>query len=49
MFPVVETNRLIKSVSASRPILAQGKSVRITREWFVGSSSKKVVNFSARQ
>ena len=49
MFPVVETNRLIKLVAASRPILAHGKSVKRTREWWVGCSSRKVVNFSARQ
>ena len=42
MFPVVETNRLMKSVAASRPILAHGK-------WWVGCSSRKVVNFAARQ
>ena len=49
MFPVVETNRLIKLVAASRPIFAYGKSVKRTREWWVGCSSRKVVNFSARQ
>ena len=49
MFPVVETNRLIKLVAASRPILAHRKSVKRTREWLVGCSSRKVVNFSTRQ
>ena len=48
-FPVVETNRLMKSVAASRPILAHGKSVKRIMEWWVGCSSRKVVNFSARQ
>ena len=47
MFPVVETNRLIQSVAATRLILANGKSVRRTREWWVGCSSRKVVNFAA--
>ena len=41
MFPVIETNMLMKSVLASRCIVAQGKSVRTMRVWCVGCCSKK--------
>ena len=48
MFPVVETNKLMKSVSASRPIVAQGKSVSTMREWCVGCCNRKVFSSEAR-